>query len=458
MERHARGRLRALTAIALVACCAPDASIAAPPSPHRLALDFQARCPQLSGSPDTLAALEELFNRTQSLPDWEPLKVTAATSELRTFISLAGRGAEIEIVPSSPARGRSPAAVIRIPEHGVVRETRVEIKSVIGRHVGKKPRGGFGRGHQPRPADVRDIMRALRSGYKETPTGPSQLGNRLVIDGRVIPPGGKLVIQLPRGTNTPTAVADAMRRLAARMQREGRHVHEVEFHHRDRQTRQWTIERYVRRPGGTYGQVALERPDGSVAPCPEDKPQPPQPPPPPEPEQPPERPAGADPDPSDAVRSAIGAAVTDGPGARPPDEPPPSGAGAPAAPVLASQGGGRMASTGSLSGGRLGGVDFSSGELRYVSDVSMSRPRAAGFAFRALPGKGAGTGLRAAQRASEAFFVWLALPPRSFTVNLNPDDPASVIDARFGQTNAGRVLLEADLRMKKTVGRLIHPD
>jgi len=67
VERHARGRLRALATITLVVCCAPAASIAAPRSPHQLALDCQARCPQLSGSPDTLNALEELFNRTQRL-------------------------------------------------------------------------------------------------------------------------------------------------------------------------------------------------------------------------------------------------------------------------------------------------------------------------------------------------------------------------------------------------------
>src|SRR5262249_24767437 len=42
--------------------------------------------------------------------------------------------------------------------------------------------------------------------------------------------------------------------------------------------------------------------------------------------------------------------------------------------------------------------------------------------------------------------------------NLNPDEPNRIIDAKFGQTDAGRVLLEADLQMKKTVGKLIHPD
>jgi hypothetical protein len=61
------------------------------------------------------------------------------------------------------------------------------------------------------------------------------------------------------------------------------------------------------------------------------------------------------------------------------------------------------------------------------------------------------------REASDAFFVWLALPPQSFTVNLNPSEPDRIVDSQLGRTDAGRILLEADLRMKKTVARLIHP-
>ncbi|CAL9611781.1 hypothetical protein [Streptomyces sp. enrichment culture] len=108
----------------------------------------------------------------------------------------------------------------------------------------------------------------------------------------------------------------------------------------------------------------------------------------------------------------------------------------------------------------LGGVDFSTLELRYVSDT---RHNGSGveYAFTAdrLPtgGKSFG-GRRAARLASDSFFVWLALPPAAFTVNLNPDEPGRIIDARFGRTDAGRVLLEADLAMKKSVATFIHPD
>ncbi len=110
-----------------------------------------------------------------------------------------------------------------------------------------------------------------------------------------------------------------------------------------------------------------------------------------------------------------------------------------------------------------GGVDFSTLELRYMSDVSSDKTRAMGYAFKASAADGkrrgsGGSGLRAARRASDAFFVWLALPPSAMWVNLNPSEPDRIIESRFGRTDAGRVLLEADLRMKKTAARLSNPN
>lgn len=108
----------------------------------------------------------------------------------------------------------------------------------------------------------------------------------------------------------------------------------------------------------------------------------------------------------------------------------------------------------------LGGVDFSTLELRYVSDT-YHNGSGVQYAFKAdalttdEPSFG---GRRAAQLASDSFFVWLALPPSAFTVNLNPDEPDRIIDEKFGRTDAGRVLLEADLAMKKSVAKFIHPD
>ena len=110
---------------------------------------------------------------------------------------------------------------------------------------------------------------------------------------------------------------------------------------------------------------------------------------------------------------------------------------------------------------RPGGIDLSSLQLRYLSDRPTQAGRHdIGYAFSA-PTSGApqhaATGLHAARTASDAFFVWLALPPSTFWVNLNPTEPDRIIDRQFGRTDAGRILLQADLRMKKTVGKLIHP-
>ncbi|WP_233604623.1 hypothetical protein [Micromonospora sp. HM5-17] len=111
---------------------------------------------------------------------------------------------------------------------------------------------------------------------------------------------------------------------------------------------------------------------------------------------------------------------------------------------------------------RLGGVDFSTLELRYVADTySGGLGSGIEYAYRvdAKPGEEISFGgRRAAQLAADSFFIFLALPPTSFTVNLNPDEPHRIIDAKLGTTDAGRVLLEADLQMKKTVARLIHPN
>lgn len=160
-------------------------------------------------------------------------------------------------------------------------------------------------------------------------------------------------------------------------------------------------------------------------------------------------------DPVDATREAIGAAAASARGGL---QGAGGTAGAGAAPAVMGAGGMTSATAGL---DETGGIDFSSLELRYVSDVSTDKTRAAGFAFKALPGKGnadRGAGARAAQRASEAFFVFLALDPRTFTVNLQPGQVDRIVDEKLGRTNAGRVMLEADLRMKKATAPLIHPD
>ncbi|WP_054569960.1 hypothetical protein [Frankia sp. R43] len=106
-----------------------------------------------------------------------------------------------------------------------------------------------------------------------------------------------------------------------------------------------------------------------------------------------------------------------------------------------------------------GGVDFTTLELRYLSDSGSGLEYA--FNARRDPLAGdprASTGLTVAQETSDAFFVWLALDPSTFWVNLSPNEPDRIVDAELGRTDVGRILLEADLRMKQTSAELIHPD
>ncbi|MCZ4604972.1 hypothetical protein O3S80_14720 [Streptomyces sp. Lzd4kr] len=108
----------------------------------------------------------------------------------------------------------------------------------------------------------------------------------------------------------------------------------------------------------------------------------------------------------------------------------------------------------------VGGIDFSSMQLRYLADPGDGSGLR--YAFSADTSGPAGdrrpsSGLAAAVQTSDAFFVWLSLNPAHFWVNLSPDEPDRVVDDQLGRTDAGRVLLEADLQMKKTVGKLIHP-
>ena len=55
-----------------------------------------------------------------------------------------------------------------------------------------------------------------------------------------------------------------------------------------------------------------------------------------------------------------------------------------------------------------------------------------------------------ASRTSSAYCVFRLLPAEAFWVNLNPNEPKRVMDARMSGTETGRILLESDLWLKKT--------
>ncbi|MFE6776580.1 LPXTG cell wall anchor domain-containing protein [Streptomyces sp. NPDC057702] len=111
--------------------------------------------------------------------------------------------------------------------------------------------------------------------------------------------------------------------------------------------------------------------------------------------------------------------------------------------------------------GRPGGVDFSTLELNYVGHPTKSR--GIDYSFRAgyVPNEDAEPGYggeKALTLASDAFFTWLALTPDRMWVNLNPDQPDKIMDNAFAHTDAGRILLEADMEMKRDWARAMDPN
>lgn len=110
---------------------------------------------------------------------------------------------------------------------------------------------------------------------------------------------------------------------------------------------------------------------------------------------------------------------------------------------------------------RPGGIDWTSLELKYVSDDPGADDHGYAFSADELPedAEDLGYGGEAAlDLSSDALFTWLALDPNQFWVNLNPDTPETIIDDQFASTDAGRVLLQADLEFKRTIADGMNPD
>ncbi|GGT82348.1 MULTISPECIES: LPXTG cell wall anchor domain-containing protein [Streptomyces] len=121
----------------------------------------------------------------------------------------------------------------------------------------------------------------------------------------------------------------------------------------------------------------------------------------------------------------------------------------------------RLDTRGTLPRGGPGGVDFTTLELRFVG--GLGKGKGVQYSMKAdmmpEPDENPGFGGQAKmQLASDALFTWLALTPEKFWVNLNPDQPDKIMDSKFAATDAGRILLDADLDMKFDFAEAINPD
>ncbi|MFA5177041.1 MAG: hypothetical protein WC440_02690, partial [Candidatus Omnitrophota bacterium] len=95
--------------------------------------------------------------------------------------------------------------------------------------------------------------------------------------------------------------------------------------------------------------------------------------------------------------------------------------------------------------------------LRYLSYDSLNNN------FNLFLDKGDLKGVNEASLRGSAkellryFFVGVSLPNDSFWVNLRPDSPDNIIDTYLAQTDVGKILLEADLQLKKDTANFTSP-
>ncbi len=64
---------------------------------------------------------------------------------------------------------------------------------------------------------------------------------------------------------------------------------------------------------------------------------------------------------------------------------------------------------------------------------------------------------KAAQKSLEHLFIALTMHDDAFWVNLNPDEPDRIINASLADTDLGRIMLNADYRLKEDVANIINP-
>ncbi|MEU7802276.1 hypothetical protein AB0J14_21995 [Micromonospora arborensis] len=105
---------------------------------------------------------------------------------------------------------------------------------------------------------------------------------------------------------------------------------------------------------------------------------------------------------------------------------------------------------------RPGGIDFSSVQLRYVTDGG-SGGNTYSFETMTTPGQESKDGTDQIYDADEALNTWMVVERSRFWVNLNPSQPDKVIDEYLGATAVGRILLDADLELKRAWTRSQDP-
>ena len=108
----------------------------------------------------------------------------------------------------------------------------------------------------------------------------------------------------------------------------------------------------------------------------------------------------------------------------------------------------------------LGGIDFSSIQLNYISVSSDKDGGTFSYVLKAQKAE-EGDNIIDIEDATElslnTFFIGLTLPESKFWVNLNPWEPDVIMDEDLINTDVGRIMLEADFQMKRDLCRYENP-
>jgi hypothetical protein len=104
----------------------------------------------------------------------------------------------------------------------------------------------------------------------------------------------------------------------------------------------------------------------------------------------------------------------------------------------------------------LGGIDFTTLRLSYVHansptavDTVYSFPKGDPSNIEVLSGNH--------ELPGKTFRIAAAMPANAFWVNLNPNEPDRIADHLLGKTDVARVLLEADLQLKRDSAAITDP-
>lgn len=112
----------------------------------------------------------------------------------------------------------------------------------------------------------------------------------------------------------------------------------------------------------------------------------------------------------------------------------------------------------------LGGVDFTSIQLNYISTStysdSLGQMQNFDFVLKAKKAEKSDEIINiedATELSLNSFFIGLTLPESKFWVNLNPWKPDVIADEDLRKTDVGGIMLEADLQMKKDFCKYANP-